>query len=415
MDYKHFFRFLKRIYIALPVFILLPIILAAETGFAQELFRFRYRTGQTFHIEGLVNEEIYLNDTLQQRVRIKNIGDLTVTRVEGKRALHEGSFLYYQSSGAMDDFVFENEYPTRFYRDIYGYYEIEDRYFMPVVRGVPTFPKEPLTIGDQWQSKAYEAHDFTRVFNISNPVIFPASVSYQYLGNIMIDGEKIAKISINYIINYTIRYRQGTPMNSMLPYRVVAYFNQLYYWNLDRGLPHSYRENFDYIFMLSTGDVMEYVGNSRAVLTLTAGAEEDEREIEDLRSRLSENIPSVEVSRTDQGILINIGEILFKFDSDVLTQHADRDLDNIVEVLKDYTDRKVRVIGHTDSTGTEEYNLSLSLRRARITSDELQRRDRSLRGRITYIGMGEKSPVATNSTEEGRQRNRRVEILILNE
>jgi outer membrane protein OmpA-like peptidoglycan-associated protein len=415
MDYKHFFRSLKRIYITLPVLILLPIILPAETGFAQELFRFRYRTGQSFHIEGLVDEEIYLNDTLQQRVRIKNIGDLTVTRVEGERALHEGSFLYYQSRGALDDFVFENEYPTRFYRDIYGYYEIEDRYFMPVVRGVPTFPKEPLAIGDQWQSKAHEAHDFTKVFNISNPVIFPASVSYQYLGNIMIDGEKIAKVSINYIINYTIRYRQGTSLNSMLPYRVVGYFNQLYYWNLDRGLPHSYRENFDYIFMLSTGDVMEYVGNSRAVLTLTAGAEEDEREIEELRSKLSETIPSVEVSRTEQGILINIGEILFKFDSDELTQRADRDLDNIVEVLKDYTDRKVRVIGHTDSTGTEEYNLSLSLRRARRTSEELQRRDKSLRGRITYIGMGEKSPVATNSTEEGRRRNRRVEIIIMNE
>jgi outer membrane protein OmpA-like peptidoglycan-associated protein len=371
--------------------------------------------GQTFHIEGTVDEEIYLNDTLQQRVRIKNVGDLTVTRVEGERALHEGSFLYYQSSGSLDNLVFENEYPTRFYRDVYGYYEIDDRYYMPVVRGVPTFPKEPLSVGDQWQSKAYEAHDFTKVFNISNPVIFPASVSYQYLGNILIDGEKIAKISINYVINYTIRYRQGTPLNSMLPYRVVGYFNQLYYWNLDKGLPHSYRENFDYIFMLSTGDVMEYVGNSSAVLTHTEGVARPEGELENLRSRLSETIPEAEVSRTDQGILINIGEILFKFDSAELTGRADRDLDNIVDVLGDYAGRKVRVIGHTDSTGTEEYNLSLSLRRARRTADELEMRDRSLRGRITFIGLGEKSPIATNSTAEGRRRNRRVEILILNE
>lgn len=395
--------------------ILFLLILATESGFSQEVFRFKYSTGQTFHIEGLVDEEIYLNDTLQQRVRIKNIGDLTVMQVEGERALHEGSFIFYQSRGALDNLVFEKEYPTKFYRDIYGYYEIEDRYYMPVVRGVPTFPKEPLSVGDQWQSKAYEAHDFTKIFNISNPVIFPASVSYQYLGNIMIDGEKIAKISINYIINYTIRYRQGTLLNSMLPYRVVAYFNQLYYWNLDRGLPHSYRENFDYIFMLSTGDVMEYVGSSSAVLTHTSPVKKDEVELESLRSRLSETIPDVEVSRTDQGILINIGEILFKFDSAELTQTADRDLDNIVEVFKDYPDRKVRVIGHTDSTGTDEYNLSLSLRRARRTADELERRDSSLQGRVTYVGMGEKNPVAANSTAEGRQRNRRVEILILNE
>ena len=286
---------------------------------------------------------------------------------------------------------------------------------MPVVRGVPTFPKEPLSVGDQWQSKAYEAHDFTKLFNITNPVIFPASVSYQYLGNLLIDGEKIAKISINYIINYTIRYRQGVQLNSMLPYRVVGYFNQLYYWNLDRGVPHSYRENFDYIFMLSTGDVMEFVGSSRAVLTHTSPIQPDEGELELLRNRLIETIPQVEVSRTDLGILINIGEILFKFDSAELTQTADRDLDNIISVLQDYTERGVRIIGHTDSTGTDEYNLSLSLRRARRTADELEQRDNTLKGRLTYAGMGEKNPIATNDTAQGRQRNRRVEILILNE
>jgi outer membrane protein OmpA-like peptidoglycan-associated protein len=395
--------------------LLFALLFIPESAFSQELFRFSYREGQTFHIEGTVDEEIYLNDTLQQRVRIKNIGDLRVTEVDQDRALHEGSFVYFQSSGSLDNLVFEKEYPTKFYRDIYGFYEIEDRYFMPVVRGVPTFPKEPLSVGDQWQSKAYEAHDFTKVFNIANPVLFPASVSYQYLGNMLIDGEKIAKISINYIINYTIRYRQGVQLNSMLPYRVVGYFNQLYYWNLDKGLPHSYRENFDYIFMLSTGDVMEYVGSSRAVLTHTSPSSTDEGELETLRNRLSETIPQVEVSRTDLGILINIGEILFKFDSAELTQTADRDLDNIVAVLKDYTDRKVRVIGHTDSTGTDAYNLSLSLRRARRTADGLEQRDSSLRGRVTYVGMGEKNPIATNSTVQGRQLNRRVEILILNE
>jgi outer membrane protein OmpA-like peptidoglycan-associated protein len=374
-----------------------------------------YKTGQRFHIEGEVNEKIYVNDTLQERVRIRNIGDLRVVDVAGERALHEGTFRYYQSRGASEEFSLENEYPTRFYRDIYGRYEIEDRYFMPVVRGVPTFPKEPVQVGDQWQSKAFEAHDFRKVFNISSPVVFPASVSYQYLGDIMIDGERIAKISVNYVINYTIRYQQGVRMDSMLPYRVVGYFNQLYYWNLDRGLPHSYRENFDYIFLLSSGDTMEYTGTSRAQLTVFEELPESERELETIKSRLKPTIPLVEVSRTEQGILINIGEILFEFDSDELTESADRDLDNIVEVLGDFTTRKVRIIGHTDSTGPEDYNRSLSLRRARRTADELKKRDPSLEGRITYIGMGESKPIASNDTEEGRSRNRRVEILILNE
>ena len=89
------------------------------------------------------------------------------------------------------------------------------------------------------------------------------------------------------------------------------------------------------------------------------------------------------------------------------------DLNNIVEVLREFSERKIRVTGHTDSTGPEDYNLSLSLRRARRTVMELKTRNPDLSGRITYIGLGESKPVASNETEEGRRKNRRVEIIIL--
>ena len=116
-----------------------------------------------------------------------------------------------------------------------------------------------------------------------------------------------------------------------------------------------------------------------------------------------------------EGIIINIGEILFKFDSDELTDGASEDLDNIVDVLREFPDRRIRIIGHTDSTGPPEYNLSLSLRRAKTTAQELKDRLPKLKDRLTYIGMGESRPIASNDTEGGRRRNRRVEILILNE
>jgi outer membrane protein OmpA-like peptidoglycan-associated protein len=390
-------------------------LLVISISMAQEVFRFQYKTGQRFHIEGIVDEEVYINDLLVQRARIKNIGDLSVTRIEGERALHEGSFLFYQSSGDEKNFILEKEYPSRFYRDIYGNYVIDEQFFMPVVRGVPTFPKTALEVGDQWRSNAWEAHDFSNVFGIENPVILPATVSYQYLENVMIDGEKIAKISINYVINYTLQYQQGTVMGTGLPYRVVGYFNQLYFWNLDRGLPYSYRENFDYIFIMSNGDIREYVGSSKATLTVTDVLSENDQVIQSIRSKLQKSIPLVEVTETPQGIVINIGEILFKFDSDELSHNADDDLNNIVEVLRDFPKRKVRIIGHTDSTGPEDYNLSLSMRRAKRTTEELRSRLPKLSRRITYIGMGENKPIASNETEEGRKRNRRVEIMILNE
>ncbi|UCB44670.1 MAG: OmpA family protein [Spirochaetota bacterium] len=393
------------------------LLLFLSIGFtlnAQESFRFQYSIGQKFHIDGIIDEDVYRNDLFIKAVRIRNVGDLTVTEISGDKALHEGVFDYYQSDGG-SDFVHENSYPTKFFRDIYGNYEISNAFFMPVVRGVPTFPETPLDIGDQWTSKAYEAHDFRQVFGIENPVILPASVSYQYLGNSTIDGEKIAKISINYVINYTLKYQTGGEILGPLPFRVVGYFNQLYFWNLERGIPHSYKENFDYIFIMSDGVVVEYTGKARATLTVTESSLENNRIASKIQRKLEKEIPSVQVSAIPEGIIINIGEILFKFDSDELTEGASEDLDNIVDVLREFPDRRIRIIGHTDSTGPHEYNLSLSLRRAKTTANELRDRLSILKDRLTYIGMGESRPIASNETEEGRRKNRRVEILILNE
>ena len=382
--------------------------------YAGELFQFNYKLGQKFYIEGYVEEDVYKNDILVKSVRLKNAGDITVIKIVENKALHEGIFNYYTTEGISREFVLKEKYPTKFFRDIYGNYEIDDHYFMPVVRGVPTFPETPLNIGDQWKSRAYEAHDFRKVYGISMPVILPAAVSYQYLGNTIINGEKIAQISINYVINYTLKYQYGTSLDVPLPYRIIGYFNQLYFWNLDKGLPHSYKENFDYVFIMSNGEIVEYIGKSNGTLTVSEELSKHEYIIENIRNRLKENIPSVEVTSTEQGIVINIGEILFKFDSEELTENADEDLSNIVDVLREFPNRKIRIIGHTDSTGPEDYNLSLSLRRARKTATELKKRNPGLRSRITYIGMGENKPLVSNETEEGRRTNRRVEIIILN-
>ncbi len=403
-------------YLCALSFILLCTPLLAGPIFAGEIFRFRYTEGQKFHIEGFTDEEIYQNDTFLRRVSIKNVGDLTVTEVTEEGALHTGEFLYYRGDGD-GGYMLEETYPTRFFRDEYGNYEISPSYFMPVVRGVPTFPKQPLDVGDQWSSKAHEAHDFRAVFDIDNPVILPASVSYQYLGKKELDGDTIAELSINYVINHTLRYREGTVFSQTLPYRVVGYFNQHYYWNLDRGAPHSYKENFDYIFIMSDGAVLEYRGSSRATLFISEPPDERARAALAIEKRLKETLPSVSVTSIQEGISINVGEILFRFDSDELAEGAAEDLDNIVSVLRDFSDRRIRVIGHTDSTGPSAYNQSLSLKRARKTAQELRRRLASFGPgpRITYIGMGENSPFASNETEEGRKLNRRVEIIILNE
>lgn len=105
-------------------------------------------------------------------------------------------------------------------------------------------------------------------------------------------------------------------------------------------------------------------------------------------------------------------DITFDVDSTRIYPGAYSALDRVAEVLNRYPQSYVDVIGHTDSTGSEAYNLELSRRRAEAVANYLRSRG-VLPERIAVYGMGESQPIATNATTEGRARNRRVEIRII--
>ncbi len=101
-----------------------------------------------------------------------------------------------------------------------------------------------------------------------------------------------------------------------------------------------------------------------------------------------------------------MGDILFAYDSFELTAEAVDIIDNLASVIIDIP-TKVEVIGHTDDHGTDEYNLNLSRLRAMAVGNRL--RDNGITN-ITETGKGKSEPVASNKTDAGRQKNRRVEI-----
>lgn len=128
---------------------------------------------------------------------------------------------------------------------------------------------------------------------------------------------------------------------------------------------------------------------------------------------LEKELENAKVERIGEGIQITMESgILFEIDSYSLKPDAQKELQSLAEVLRNYPDTKIKVDGHTDSTGADTYNQSLSERRAGSVSNYL----RSLgvdAGRITQEGFGESLPVADNTTVEGRRLNRRVEIGII--
>ena len=144
----------------------------------------------------------------------------------------------------------------------------------------------------------------------------------------------------------------------------------------------------------------EKISNNQAQL------EQNQQLINELRNR------GLDVRETKRGVVVNLPDILFEFDSAELTSGAYRAIDEIYDVTK-RNDRRLSVEGHTDNVGTVIYNKDLSDRRSRSVAKALRETGIS-KSRIRTFGYGESQPVSTNRTEEGRSKNRRVEVVIEN-
>ena len=105
------------------------------------------------------------------------------------------------------------------------------------------------------------------------------------------------------------------------------------------------------------------------------------------------------------------GDVTFDTNSAVLRPGLYSEINRVAGILNQYPNTFVRVEGHTDSRGSSEYNMDLSIRRANAVKNLLLQRG-VVDGRIEIVGFGETMAVATNNTEAGRQKNRRVEIKI---
>ena len=109
---------------------------------------------------------------------------------------------------------------------------------------------------------------------------------------------------------------------------------------------------------------------------------------------------------------VQLHGILFDLDKATLQPESDKQLQDVVTLMKDNPDLKLEVQGHTDDQGSDEYNLDLSQRRAETVVGYLGLFGIDP-GRLVPRGYGETAPVMPNTTEEGRAQNRRVELVKL--
>lgn len=168
-------------------------------------------------------------------------------------------------------------------------------------------------------------------------------------------------------------------------------------------------------FLGATSDDDNQVRN--AALGATAGAIAGgavgallEQQAEDLRASLEND--GIIVENTGEFLRVTMpGGLLFDVDSAAVDPAVRGDLRAVAQNLVDYPESTVGVFGHTDDTGSATYNQELSERRAEAVAGVLVRNGVAP-SRISAAGLGETQPVATNATDEGRQQNRRVEVII---
>ena len=127
-----------------------------------------------------------------------------------------------------------------------------------------------------------------------------------------------------------------------------------------------------------------------------------------------QEIMNLQARQTDRGLVMTLNDVLFDTGRATLKPGAYRDIDRLAQALKDNPNTRVIIEGHTDSVGSDDYNQALSERRAESVAEAL--RDRGVSpDRYEVRGLGKEYPVASNANAEGRQRNRRVEIVFSDE
>ncbi len=141
-----------------------------------------------------------------------------------------------------------------------------------------------------------------------------------------------------------------------------------------------------------------------------------ERTAEDARrnaAMLEEQLRELQAKQTDRGLVLTLGDVLFDSGQATLKPGATGTVDRLAEFLIQSPDRSVTIEGHTDSMGSDRYNMSLSENRANSVKAALVGKGVPAE-RIVAVGKGEGVPVAGNDNSAGRQQNRRVEIIVSN-
>ncbi len=403
---------MKRIAIAAALTFFILSLGTAEEGV---LFKFKHNKGDSVSHIGTVEEEAYINGRLNNRTQFINRTTTTITETQKDGAAK--LFTHYMTT--QNNFInssdrmlsWGEEDSVRVFRDPNGQIHDSDNDFLPTVQSVPSFSDKKIKIGESWTSEGLEVHDFRKLFNMEEAVQVPFTATYTYIGDEKTDDKTLQVIEVQYKFfqdntsenqyNYSCTYA-GTQGQAI----------QKIWWDNERGELDHYSEEFVIYFYDTFNNTYAFRGVAHAEVT-DYHSVNDKTNLKKLQKKVEKyKLDNISVSQGDKGLTISLDSIQFEPDSNILLPSEKKKLEKIGEILKEFSN-DLLITGHCAKRGTVSSQQQLSEERADAVAEFLVQLGIRDQYHVFTQGKGATEPVASNDTESGRIKNRRVEITIM--
>lgn len=390
---------------------------ASDLPEGHKILRWKLKPGEVVELRRFADQNVKINgESLSRRIYHRVL--LQVLDIKDKGFFEvSGLFRSHLMADSKNQLAWQEleEYRGNFLIHPRGYYVVPAGQYMPNIRHIPTFPEkdpadaeDPMTSGFRWNAPAEEVISSDYL----SPV--PVEVEYEYLGSELVAAPEGTKTLHKIRSYYQIQF-ENPKILAHVPRRLMGFVSGVWYWDEKEGIPFYAQENYNLIILYPQGDVHEFDIRHQSYFSKrkVANAMAKKKLIDKLRQGLPPNAKAG-IDEGSEGIKITLPDIVFDYNSAEITPKNRPILEKIAELLRSLPEKELRILGHTDNIGSEEFNRRLSLERARVVAEFLAQRLKIPAERITYEGLGSRYPLVENDSEENRQKNRRVEIIILN-
>ena len=289
-----------------------------------------------------------------------------------------------------------------FYIDQEGIFEMTEDNGYPSFRSFPSYPSNPIKKGDTWEAYAIRAVDPLNKGVFTRTKIY---VQYQYVRDSVFNNQEVYVITAKWATRYSYLDEEKDEYGDEQLEKAYGNHTATIYVSKENGTALLVSDQVDETFVYFDGSRHQFKGSISLFTDYPPSVNEEE-----IKSSLI-NLEDIGFEKTDYGLRLILMDLKFKPDSAELIEGEEERLDKIAQALKNI-DSMLLVEGHTARVGSIDNEKELSYERAMTIIKELVKRGIKEERFICKASGGSK-PIDTNETEEGRARNRRVEITIL--